>query len=82
MGLLGALAALPLAPARGVAWVAEKTRDEAERQYYDPENIRRQLEKVATAREEGTLDDAEADALEESLVARLLEANRRRRGGA
>jgi hypothetical protein len=80
--LFGALLGLPLAPVRGVVWVADKVREEAEREYYDPGNIRRQLEQVAEARENGTIDDAEADALEEELVARLVESNRRhRRGG-
>ena len=81
MGLFGALLGLPLAPVRGVVWVADKVREEAEREYYDPGNIRRQLEQVAEARENGAIDDAEADALEEALVARLVESNRRRRQG-
>lgn len=82
MGLLSALVSLPLAPVRGVVWIAEQVRDEAEREYYDPGTIRRQLEEVAEARKSGAIDDAEADALEESLVARLVEAHvRRRRGG-
>ncbi len=81
MGLISALVTLPLAPVRGVVWIAEKVRDEAERQYYDPGTIRRQLDEVAEARENGSIDDAEADALEEALVARLVEANRRRRQG-
>jgi hypothetical protein len=81
MGLFGALISLPLAPVRGVAWIAEKVQEEAERQYYDPDTIRRQLEEVAEARERGEIDDAEADALEEALVARLIEARRRNREG-
>ncbi len=81
MGLFGALFSLPLAPVRGVVWVAEKVLDEAERQYYDAGAIRRQLEAVDEARQNGTIDDAEADALEEALVARLIEANRRNRQG-
>lgn len=81
MGLFSSLVSLPLAPARGVVWAAEKVREEAEREYYDPGTIRRQLEEVAEAREAGALDDAEADALEEALVARLVESNHRRRQG-
>lgn len=81
MGLIRALVSLPLAPVRGVVWIAEKVREEAEREYYDPGTIRRQLDEVAAAREQGVIDDAEADALEEALVARLVEANRRRREG-
>ncbi|WP_159792400.1 gas vesicle protein GvpG [Puerhibacterium puerhi] len=81
MGLLGALFSLPLAPVRGTVWVAEQVRREAERVYYDPGSIRRQLEDVERARAQGVLDDAEADALEEQLVARLVEAGRRDREG-
>ena len=81
MGLFSALVSLPLAPVRGVIWVAEQVREEAEREYYDPGTIRRQLDEVAEARENGAIDDTEADALEEALVARLIEANRRRRQG-
>ena len=81
MGLFSALVSLPLAPVRGVVWVADKVRQEAEREYYDAGNIRRQLDAVAAARDDGTIDDAEADALEEALVARLIESNRRQRRG-
>jgi hypothetical protein len=81
MGLLGSLLSLPLAPVRGTIWVAEQVRREAERVYYDPGSIRKQLEDVAQAREDGVLDGAEADALEEQLVARLVEAGRRDREG-
>jgi hypothetical protein len=79
VGLLWNLLSLPLAPVRGTVWVAEQVLEEAERQYYDVGAIRRQLEDVASARESGELTDEEADALEEQLVARLIEANRRSR---
>lgn len=81
MGILRGLLSLPLAPVRGTVWVAEQVLDEAEREYYDVGKIRRQLDDVARARESGEVSDDEADALEESLVARLLEANRRTREG-
>ncbi|GHH80366.1 gas vesicle protein GvpG [Promicromonospora soli] len=81
MGLLGALFGLPLAPVRGVAWIADQVLQEAEREYYDPSAIRRQLEEVAQARERGEIDDTEADALEQALVARLVEGRRRKRQG-
>ena len=80
MGLLSALVTLPLAPVRGVVWVADQVRGEAEREFYDPGTIRRQLDAVAQAHQDGTIDDEEADAAERELVARLTEANRRSRG--
>ncbi|MEV0891624.1 c-type cytochrome biogenesis protein CcmI [Promicromonospora sp. NPDC050262] len=79
MGIFSGLLSLPLAPVRGTAWVAQQVLDEAERRYYDVETLRRQLEEVAMARENGELDDDGADAQEEELTARLIEANRRSR---
>ncbi|SKC72101.1 gas vesicle protein GvpG [Krasilnikoviella flava] len=81
MGLLSSIVLLPLAPVRGVAWVAEQVRSEAEREWYDPGTIRKQLDEVARAREEESISASEAEAVERELVARLLESSRRRRGG-
>lgn len=79
MGLLTTLIGLPLAPVRGTAWVAERVLEEAERQYYNPGVIRRQLEEISDAREAGTISDEDARALEKELVARLIEPTRRPR---
>ncbi|MFD6444348.1 gas vesicle protein GvpG [Promicromonospora sp. NPDC060204] len=79
MGLLRGLLSIPLVPVRGTIWVAEQVRDEAERQYYDVGALRRRLEEIGRARDDGDLSDDEADALEAQLVARLVEANRRAR---
>ena len=43
MGLITGLLTLPLAPVRGVVWLAEQIQEHAEAQYYDPVNIRAQL---------------------------------------
>jgi Gas vesicle protein G len=80
MGLLSAILGLPFAPLRGTVWIAEQVLAEAERQYYDPAAIRAALEEVAAARQTGEISDEEADGIERELVARLLEAGRRRRG--
>ena len=79
MGLISGILGLPLAPVKGVAWVAERLAEEAERRYYDPAAIRRQLEDVAEARRRGDLPEDEAATLERELVARLLEGKNRRR---
>lgn len=76
MGILSGLIGLPLAPLRGTVWVAEQVRDEADRQLHDPALIRRQLEQIADARREGTIDEEEADIAERELVARLIRADR------
>ncbi|HET9128352.1 MAG TPA: c-type cytochrome biogenesis protein CcmI [Propionibacteriaceae bacterium] len=75
MGLLREVLLLPLAPVRGVVWVAEQVRDEAQRQWSDPAVIQAELAEIDAMREMGTIDDAEADAREEELVQRLLSAS-------
>jgi hypothetical protein len=77
MGLIGGLLTLPLAPLRGVMWVADKVKDEAERQWYDPAVIQQAMLEVEQMRESGQMSDAEADALEEDLLQRLLEGSGR-----
>ena len=76
MGLFTGLVTLPLAPLRGTVWVAEQVRNEAERELYDPAVIRRQLDQIAEARREGTIDEQDADAAERELVSRLLRSTR------
>lgn len=77
MGLITGLLTLPLAPVRGTVWVAEQVRQEAERQYYDPARIRRELEDVDELRRSGELTEEEAERLEDELVERLMESRRR-----
>jgi hypothetical protein len=72
MGLIKELLLLPVAPVRGVTWVAEQVRQEAERQWSDPAVIGAELDEIQALREAGAMDDADADAREEELVERLL----------
>ena len=72
MGLLTGLLTLPLAPVRGVLWMAEQIREHAEEQYYDPARIRAQLERIDEARQSGELSEEEADELENELLQRLM----------
>lgn len=81
MGLLSGLLTLPLAPVRGVTWVAEQVRQQAERQYYDPASIRRQLTEIDDAHAAGEVTDQERDELQEELLGLLFEARRRREQG-
>jgi cytochrome c-type biogenesis protein CcmH/NrfG len=81
MGLVTGLLTLPLAPVRGTAWVADKVLEQAEREYYDPGTIRRQLEEVDELRTNGVISDEDAEEIEDELVARLLESRRRAREG-
>lgn len=74
MGLVTGLLTLPLAPVRGVVWIADQLREEALRQTEDPAVIRRQLAEVDRARDRGELSPEEAARQEEELVRRLLAA--------
>jgi hypothetical protein len=75
MGLITGLLTLPLAPVRGVVWIAEQVRDEALREWQDPSRLRAALADVQARRDLGQIDDDEADRLEEELVERLLAVN-------
>ena len=72
MGLLTGLLGLPLAPVRGVVWLAEQIRDHAEEQFYDPVRIRAQLERVDEARRAGEISEGEAVELENELLQRSM----------
>jgi hypothetical protein len=72
VGLLTGVLGLPLAPVRGVLWLAEQIRDHAEEQYYDPVRIRAELERVDEARRSGEISEAEAAELENELLQRLM----------
>jgi hypothetical protein len=72
MGLITGILTWPLAPVRGVAWIAEQVRQEAERQWLDPAALHDALEDVQARRDAGLIDDAEADRLEDELIERLL----------
>ena len=73
MGLLTGLLGLPVvAPVRGVVWLAEQIRDQAEAQYYDPARIRAELERVDEARRSGELSEQECADLENELLQRLM----------
>lgn len=73
MGLISGLLTWPIAPVRGVTWVAEQVQAEAERQYYDPVAIQQALDELDAQREAGLVDEEEAARIEEELVQRLLD---------
>lgn len=78
MGLITGLLTLPLAPVRGVVWLAERIEDEARRQWSDPAAVRRALAEVEDAYAAGAISAAERDRVADDLVARLLSAPGRR----
>lgn len=72
MGLLTGLLTLPVAPVRGVGWVAERLWDQAYREAFSPEAVRGQLRAAQRDLENGRMTEQEYEAVEEMLVERLL----------
>lgn len=81
MGLISGLVTLPLAPVRGVVWVAEQLYEQARQELEDPGVIRQHLMEVQVARESGTISEEEAAEREAELVQRLWDARRASGGG-
>ena len=77
MGLFKELALLPLAPVRGTAWVAEQLAEEADRQLYDEDNIKRELVQLELDQEDGLIGEAEREHMERDLLERLAIARQR-----
>ncbi|MBT2442948.1 gas vesicle protein GvpG [Streptomyces sp. ISL-36] len=83
MGLVTGILTLPLAPVRGTAWVLDQVLLAAEREYYDPEPVRRRLAELVDDFERSRIDAEEFDRREDELLDRLdeIEAYRRRPPG-
>lgn len=71
MGLFTGLITFPLAPVRGVVWVAEQVAEEVNRELYDEDSIRRELVQLELDYEDGLIDDTEREVREEALLERL-----------
>ncbi|RFU39089.1 gas vesicle protein [Actinomadura logoneensis] len=71
MGLFTGLVTLPLAPVRGVVWLAEVLQEQAEAQLFDPGRIAAEMQEVADAVAAGEMTEDEAAEAEERLIARL-----------
>ncbi|MGW3496094.1 gas vesicle protein GvpG [Streptomyces sp. NPDC001020] len=81
MGLITGILTFPLAPLRGTTWVIDQVLTAAEREYYDPEPVRRQLAELERELTEGRLCEEEYDRREDELLDRLDEIERYRNGG-
>lgn len=81
MGLIKELLLLPVAPVRGTGWVLRQVLAEAERQYYDPTAVQRELADLAKRLDSGEIDEDEFDRREDALLDRLEAARVRRRDG-
>lgn len=68
MGLFTELLLLPLAPVRGVAWIAERVQDQAEEQLADTDLLTQRLTEIEEAYQDGELsDEARAEQTDEIL---------------
>ncbi|RVU17570.1 gas vesicle protein [Streptomyces antnestii] len=82
MGLLTQILTLPLAPVRGVGWVANRVLEAAEDEYYNPAPVHRELAELERQLLDGEIDEATFDAREDELLDRLDEIRDRRDRGA
>ncbi|MGW7045827.1 gas vesicle protein GvpG [Streptomyces avermitilis] len=71
MGLITGLLTFPIAPVRGVIWVAEKLNEAAERELHDPGVLRAQLAVLNQEFEDGDISLEEFEREEERLLDRL-----------
>ena len=71
MGLFVGLLTLPLAPVRGVVWIAEQVMEEMERELHDEESIRRELVQLELDFDDGLIDEEERQVREDALMERL-----------
>jgi hypothetical protein len=71
MSLLVGLLTLPLAPARGVVWLAEQVHTQAERELDGREALSDRLAEVERRREAGELSAEESADLEEQILEEL-----------
>lgn len=71
MGLFVGLLTLPLAPVRGVVWIAEQVMEEMERELQDEGSIRRELVQLELDHEDGLIDEEERQVREDALMERL-----------
>ncbi|MEV6316336.1 gas vesicle protein GvpG [Streptomyces sp. NPDC051776] len=79
MGLITQILTFPLAPVRGAGWVMDQVILAAEREYYDPAPVLRELRELVQELAEGRIDEAEFDRREDELLDHLewLEARSR-----
>jgi hypothetical protein len=72
MGPLGSLLTVPVTgPLRGLLWLAEQLRDQAERELFDPDRIRQQLTELELQLDLGRISEEEYEAAEAALLEQL-----------
>ncbi|NGN66108.1 gas vesicle protein [Streptomyces sp. A7024] len=77
MGLLSELLKLPAAPVRGPLWVLRQVASHAEREFYNPAAIQRELADLERRLLADEIDEEEFERREGELLARLREGQAR-----
>ena len=72
MGWFSGLVLLPLAPVRGVLWLAETLRDIADDESADPSRLREALRAAEDAHQRGEITDGELAGIEQAVLDRLV----------
>jgi len=72
MGLFTGLVMLPLAPVRGVVWIAEQLHDRADTQMNDPAVLRQKIDELDRAHERGEISVEDRDEQQEEILERLM----------
>lgn len=79
MGFLIDLLTSPvLGPVKAVKWIAEKVAEQAERELYDEDAVRGQLQELELRYDLGEIGEVEYLAAEERLLARLRTIRKRK----
>ena len=81
MGLFTGLLTLPLAPVRGVKWIAEVVAEEADRQLAEAQSPERALAELEATHAAGEMSDEEFEALQTQLIDEVIAARAHPRGG-
>jgi len=81
VGLITGLLTLPLAPVRGVGWIAEQLTEQAERELYDEQRITGELLELELAYEAGEIGEEQLNQQTDALLERLAEGRRRAQEG-
>ncbi len=81
MGFLTNLLTLPvLGPIKGVMWIARQVAEHAERELYDEDAVRGQIQELEMRYDLGEIGEEEYLAAEERLLARLRTIRERKAG--
>lgn len=80
MGLFSNVLLLPLAPLRGVVWIAQMLADIAANELNDPEVLRSKLRDAEEAHARGEITAQELERVEDAVFDRLV-AMQQARGG-